>query len=882
MIGFQVAIESMAKQPRGSLTVRVLAAAALLGRTVSAFFIPGIRLLASAVTVVLCGMFAANVLAASGIEHDVQNRRVTLSNADRQLVLRLNYDGRCLLDQVTVRGREVVAATGVYSAIKSGNQWFTTRAGIPAPRVAATSNSVTVSDIRFGGGGTGVSETWRFTTYSDCIVWRIDRTYESGSTLEDTGFPGWDFLDLSTWTGALLGNGGVAWCKLFDAPNAAYGVHNGHVTFWNKDRRDCLRIVPNSPTGDKLAVRFSRQPDGIFTCHYSVTEKALATKHGLSRFRRDQQDIWRPFAISSRPVSVELTLSALDYDKAYDLGVFNGLDGGSIRQICHTIARIGAVDELLMGSNGYYSDVAVLHEPWIAQMGLAINDPGYLRAFSDTLDFQREHAMGDDGRVKPRWAGGRGDEMAGTYDAFGYYECQWGWLLDSQPSWVINVAELFDFTGNRNWLQRQKPACERALDYLLRRDADGDGLVEMMTGSHRETQGSDWIDVVWAAHENALVNAQMFWAMSRWADLEELLGDAAHARRYRAAAGKLKRSFNRNTSEGGFWDATNHCYAYWREKDGSLHGTNLVVPVNFSAIGYGLCDDPARRGLILERIESLMKREQLFFWPLCLFSYAKEEVHPGVNWPFPAYENGDLFLAWGELGTRAYATYDPAIALKYVKNVLAQYAKDGLAFQRYLRKSQTGAGNDILANNCSVVVGLYRNLYGVRPQYNRLYLEPHLIPELNGTRLNYSLRGRQYRLELSVDDYSTAVANYIVRDRRPFAVNVENFTLEYFVGSCQTNALAITASAGAPLELAIVAWPESALGTRTWHESCGKPDTTVQHVISQLPPNRAYVLLQNGSQLAPLQSDASGRLAFACTFSNSATQRFELKPKESN
>lgn len=831
--------------------------------------------------ILYCGLLPPNALAASpAIEHDAQNKQVTLSDAGRHLVLRLNYDGRCLLDQVSVRGREVVAETGVCSAIKSGGQWFTTRAGIPTPRVEATFNSVIVSGIRFGGGGIEISETWRFTVHSDRIVWRIDRTYQSGGTLEDTYSPGWDFQDMSTWTGALLGNGGVAWCKLFDVPNASYGVHNGKVTFWNKDRRACLRIVSNSPTGSKVAVRFSRQPSGLFSFNYSVGENEVMPKHGLSRFRRTQQDIWQPFAINPGRVSVELILSALDYDQAYDLGVFKGLDGRSIRQICHTIARIGVVDELFMGSNGYYSGYAVLHEPWIAQMGLAINDPDYFRAFSETLDFQHQHAIGNDGRVKSRWAGGCGDEMPGTYDSFGFYECQWGWLMDSQPSWVINVAELFDFTGDRDWLLRQKSKCERVLDYLLRRDTDGDGLVEMMTDSHLEAKGSDWLDVVWAAHENALVNAQMFWAMSRWADLEELLGDTTQARRYREAADGLKRSFNKSTSDGGFWDAENQCYAYWRNKDGSVHGTNLVVPVNFSAIGYGICDEPARRAAILHRIEMLMQQEDLFFWPLCFFSYAKEEVHPKVNWPFPAYENGDLFLAWGELGTRAYAAHDPEIALKYVKKVLAQYAKDGLAFQRYLRKSQTGAGKDILANNCSIVVGLYRNLYGVQPKYNRLYLEPHLAPELNGTRLNYLLRGREYQIDLSVSNYSIAVGPYVVRGRRSFAVNVENSTVEYFVGPCRTNALAITTSAAAPLELTITSWPEPASETRIWNESCRKPGTTAHHVISLLSPNTTYALSQNGRHMNSMQSDASGRLVFTCTFSNSAPQNFELRPKE--
>jgi hypothetical protein len=467
--------------------------------------------------------------------------------------------------------------------------------------------------------------------------------------------------------------------------------------------------------------------------------------------------------------------------------------------------------------------------------------------------------------------------MPGTYDALGFYECQWGWLMDSQTGWVINAADQFDFSGDRAWLQRQKSPCERALDYLLRRDTDDNGLVKMMNDSESEGKSSDWIDVVWASYENALVNAQMYWALSRWAGLEELLGDKAQAARYDQAAARLKERFNKSTAEGGFWDAQNQCYAYWRDKNGSAHGTNLVVPVNFSAIGYGVCDDPARCAAILDNIEGRMEREQLFAWPLCFSSFAPGEAI-GWEYPFPVYENGDIFLAWGELGTRAYAAHHPDLALKYVRNVLAQYNKDGLAFQRYLRARQTGAGDDILANNCSLVVGLYRNLYGLQPKYNRLYLEPHLAPELNGTQLNYQLRGRQYHIELNADDYAIFVDSFIVRDRRPFAINVQGRTLEYFCGSNQNSALAVTPSTGDRLELALEAWPEEASAERAWSESCPKEGATARQVVSGLTPNASYRLSRNKNSGELLHADAAGRLKFSCKFSHTGTQNFTLKP----
>jgi len=117
----------------------------------------------------------------SNIEHDAKHKRIIFSDARHNLVLRLNYDSKCVVDQVSVLGRQVIREdTGVCSGIKVGDQWFTTRTGIPTPKVAVTSNSVTITGIDFGPADIKVSETWRFTVHSDRIVWRIERSYRNG------------------------------------------------------------------------------------------------------------------------------------------------------------------------------------------------------------------------------------------------------------------------------------------------------------------------------------------------------------------------------------------------------------------------------------------------------------------------------------------------------------------------------------------------------------------------------------------------------------------------------------------------------------------------------------------------------------------------------
>ena len=182
--------------------------------------------------------------------------------------------------------------------------------------------------------------------------------------------------------------------------------------------------------------------------------------------------------------------------------------------------------------------------------------------------------------------------------------------------------------------------------------------------------------------------------------------------------------------------------------------------------------------------------------------------------------------------------------MRYLKNVLDQYKKDGLAFQRYLRKTQRGAGNDILSGNALPVVGLYRDIYGVQPKWNRLYLEPHLAAALNGTQLKYWLRDQWYTIDLSTERCRIAVNDFAVSDRHPFAVNVQGDTAEYYCGERKSPSMALTRSAAAPVAICIEAWP--AAGVRRWSETYAKSGTSVRHVLSGLVPAATFKLSRNG------------------------------------
>jgi hypothetical protein len=816
---------------------------------------------------------AAHASGTGAIQIDNAQKMVTMTDCQGDLTLRLNYNGQCTLDQVVIRGRQVAADSGVFTGIRENGRWFTTR-DVPAPVVSARKDTLTVTGIAFGPNGNEIRETWQFKVEPDQIVWRINRKYPTNSLLDDEAFPEWDFAGLSTWTGGLLDDGGVVLDKYLENVNTTYGAHFGTVTFWNSDSNDCLRIIPSLPEGQHGAGRFSHQANGSLSFNYAVSDDSAKPKHDFKRFLQDRQDLWAPFRVKRSEVDVRLTLKTLDYSSTYDRGKLAGLDGARVGTLLNTVARYGVIDQQLVGGNGWRSGYICLHEPFFAEMGLALDENDYITNFAQCLDYERNQAVGDDGRVISRWCYTSGDAMPGTYDpSTGFYEAQWGYLLDSQPDFVINVAEEFDLTGDREWLQGQKIACENALYFLMRREVGHSGLVAMMNSSHKEKKSSDWIDVVWASYENAFVNAALYEALGLWANAEDTLGDPTHAAEFRSFAARLKASFNRPTADGGFWDPANKWYVYWRDEDGSIHGNNLAPPVNFAAIAYGICDDVSRRAAILGGMEHEMQKENLFSWPLCFFPYQPDE---GAGNPFPTYENGDIFLSWNELGVRSYAALDPEIALKYVKNTLAHYDTNGLSYQRFLRKSQQGAGDDILAGNCMAIVGLYRDLYGIQPKPNRLYLDPHLPPELNGTELRYQLRGVSYLIHLSGNDYSATANNFTVRDVNSFGINADGHQLEYFARGNATWDMAISPANGQALSVQIKNWPENPGAPLEWIEASPQAKAKTIHQISQLWPQGFYELKVDNKVVAKLLADKEGRIKFTYKSGYATSKKFEL------
>jgi hypothetical protein len=808
----------------------------------------------------------------AGIAQNTSGRSKLITIGDSKTIITINYAHKAVVTSLTVNGQKVISGPdGMFTSVKIAGVTYTSLQVKGNPVIRKNNEKLTISNIRYGDKQLIIVETWTFIKTSGSIKWKIDRTFSKAVTVDEAATPVINFDSINTWEGAYQGYGGVAWFYLFNEKLCTYGVHTRSSSFWNSKTNNGLNITVDAP-GKQVAMKYSRANNDRL--QYSITTAnqemlpSLDSGTNRRRFIRGGTAVWAPFPVSGGKSTQTLTFSSFNYNDRYGRGKFEGINGDQVSAVLSTIARIGVIDSLHYGGNSWHTPYGpiCLHEQYIAQLGLGINDPAYLTGYKSCLDFYRDHAILPDGRVYPRWAYTNEDAMPGKFNSDGFYEAQWGILMDSNPDLVTNVAELYDLTGDKAWVKTHQLSCEKALDWILKRDHNHNGLVEMMTDSMGQKKSSDWIDIIWASYENAFVNAKLYHALVKWGAIERQLNNIKKADYYEQFAAKLKTSFNKPTAEGGFWDEEKKCYVHWRDKNNTIHGRNMVTPVNFMAIAYGICDDYARKKTILDNIEAQMKQENLFFWPLCMTSYAPGE---GKEWqfPFPGYENGDLFLSWGALGVRAYAEYDPAIAVKFVKNVLAQYGKDGLAFQRYGRLKQDGLGDDILSGNSLSIIGLYQAIYGINPLYNRFYLDPHITLELYGTELKYNFRGQRLTVKLD-SNYSVSNGLYKVIGNKDFGVDFSNNTLSYFDGNSTAAALQLTTSG--LVSIIIKNWSN---GQMDWVQMMERhSQTPLKYLVKQLKPNTLYTVSIGSTDVKDIhkiRSDEKGNLQF-----NNASEAF--------
>lgn len=166
-------------------------------------------------------------------------------------------------------------------------------------------------------------------------------------------------------------------------------------------------------------------------------------------------------------------------------------------------------------------------------------------------------------------------------------------MLDTNPSLLIAAWDYVEATGDRVWLGKRIERLEFVADYLVRRDIDGDGIIESTHSGNYGTlkepmRAGSCYDTINAGNKDAYCNALVFRAFRCLADLEKQLGRSARQKRYADRAARLKAAYF-----NAFYNPATGWLAWWISKDGQLHDLSSPM-INNLAICHGLVD--AKRG----------------------------------------------------------------------------------------------------------------------------------------------------------------------------------------------------------------------------------------------------------------------------------------------
>ena len=188
---------------------------------------------------------------------------------------------------------------------------------------------------------------------------------------------------------------------------------------------------------------------------------------------------------------------------------------------------------------------------------------------------------------------------------------------------------------------------------------------------------------------------------------------------------------------------------------------------------------------------------------------------------------------------------------------------------------QNGLGDDILAGNSQIISGLFRNVYGVRPQWNRLMIDPHLTKELENTKLRYPLRGENYWLTINAKVSTISADKLAVTAATPFAVNATAKGGQWFHGADKTPALQVSHQGSGTLGLEIINWSETA---KKWKERAAG-SAAVSYSVHNLKPKGKYTVTINGEKLVTKTANKEGQISFSAKASESQTARtFDISP----
>jgi glycogen debranching enzyme len=248
--------------------------------------------------------------------------------------------------------------------------------------------------------------------------------------------------------------------------------------------------------------------------------------------------------------------------------------------------------------------------------------------------------------------------------------------VDATPWFLILYGSHLRWTGDLDLARKLLPNAEAALRWIDEHgDVDGDGFVEYRSRSPRGIRNQGWKDSHDAiVHADgrlaeppialAEVQAYVYLAKHRMADVYEALGDDHRAEFLRARAHELRRRFNE-----AFWMEDEQYFA------AALDGDKRQVRTVMSNPGHGLYCDAIDREKAVSLAKRLLAPDMFSGWGIRTMSksaiaYNPMSYHNGSVWP---HDNALIAAGLKRYGfvrsTSRVATslFDAAIHAEYLR-----------------------------------------------------------------------------------------------------------------------------------------------------------------------------------------------------------------------
>jgi len=423
-----------------------------------------------------------------------------------------------------------------------------------------------------------------------------------------------------------------------------------------------------------------------------------------------------------------------------------------------------ACDHEYFGNNPYRHAYAPSASDYLARGFLATDRRAWSKEQGDIEERWRNHlrrtlAEGarPDGRLMLLLDSGVWQDACGT--ATGEHGA---WSIE--PSFVSACALHLLKSGERAFAAEIYRDLTRRMAAIGQLDSDDDGLLENPIPGTPGSPASGYNDNLCIGHKDGILNSAAHEAFLRVASLAEWLDHEPDARDFRGRASRLAAAFNAQ-----LWNEARNCYYGWIDQAGGRHDAWYTM-VNFPAVTSGLVPKDRVRRLI----------QSFLSHPNHHRTFAG-----GVNLdPIPAGDTSDrcgLFGIWLNggvlLGPAAHELYARAIGMggecawEMLADVIAQWEQDrlcGTPLYDWIRpvykgsvprrleftgknaytwthgNGASGAGTEpYLADGGAILWALYEGVCGIRADFQKLRMEPHIPKALRDLRLAIRLMGKR-------------------------------------------------------------------------------------------------------------------------------------------